>query len=180
MTRRLACVCVPLFPLAARLRSEPELRGEAIAIFQGNGNAARAVAATRRARQAGISPGMSLPQARALVPRLTVRARDADCERAAQDTLLEIAESFSPRIENAGEGVVYLELDGLDRHFPGETPEDQAATRELIEELPFTYLHVFPWSPRDGTHAATLPDRVEVGAAASRARESHDSSRSNV
>jgi threonylcarbamoyladenosine tRNA methylthiotransferase MtaB len=55
--------------------------------------------------------------------------------------------------------------------FPGETPEDQAATRELIEELPFSYLHVFPWSPRDGTHAATLPDRVEVGTAAARARE---------
>ena len=55
--------------------------------------------------------------------------------------------------------------------FPGETPEDQGATRELIEELPFTYLHVFPWSPRSGTHAATLADRVEVGTAAARARE---------
>ena len=55
--------------------------------------------------------------------------------------------------------------------FPGENPEDQAATRELIEELPFTYLHVFPWSPRAGTHAATLPDRVDVGTAAARARE---------
>ncbi len=55
--------------------------------------------------------------------------------------------------------------------FPGETPEDHAATRELIEELPFTYLHVFPWSPRDGTHAATLSDRVDAGTAAARARE---------
>lgn len=55
--------------------------------------------------------------------------------------------------------------------FPGETSADHAATRELIEELPFTYLHVFPWSPRDATHAATLPDRVEVRVAAERARE---------
>ncbi len=55
--------------------------------------------------------------------------------------------------------------------FPGETPEDHAATRELIEELPFTYLHVFPWSPRDATQAATLPDRVGVREAAERARE---------
>jgi len=124
---RLACVHVPLFPLAARLRSEPELRDEAVAIFQGNGNTARTVAATRRARQAGIRPGMSPPQARALVPKLTVRGRNEDCERAAQDTLLEIAESFSPRIEDAGEGVVYLELDGLDRHFPGDSPEQELA-----------------------------------------------------
>ena len=124
---RLACSFVPLFPLAARLRSEPELQGEAMAIFQGNGNAARAIAATRRARQAGVRPGMTLSQARALVPKLTVRARDEDCERAAQDTLLEIAESFSPRIEDAGGGVIYLELDGLERHFPGESSEHDLA-----------------------------------------------------
>lgn len=124
---RLACTFVPLFPLAARLRSEPELRGEAVAIFQGNGNAARTVAATRRARRAGIRPGMSLSQARALLPKLTVRARDEDCERAAQDTLLEIAESFSPRIENAGKGILYLELDGLERHFPGDSSEHDLA-----------------------------------------------------
>ena len=124
---RLACARVPLFALAARLRSEPELRGEVMAIFQGNGNVARTVAATRRARQAGIRPGMTLSQARALVPKITVRARDGDCERAAQDTLLETAESFSPRIEDAGGGVVYLELDGLDRHFPGDSPEQDLA-----------------------------------------------------
>lgn len=124
---RVACSRVPLFPLAARLRSEPELRGEAMAVFQGNGTAARTLAATRRARQAGIRPGMTLSQARALVPKLTVRARDADCERAAQDTLLEIAEGFSPRIEDTGEGIVYLELDGLERHFPGDRPEHELA-----------------------------------------------------
>lgn len=120
---RIACLFTPLFPLAARLRSEPELRGEAVAIFQGNSNAARVVAAARRARQVGIRPGMSLPQARALLPNLTVRARDMSCERATQESLLEIAESFSPRVEDAGDGIAYLELDGLDRHFPGDSPE---------------------------------------------------------
>ncbi len=55
--------------------------------------------------------------------------------------------------------------------FPGETPADHAATRKLINELPFTYLHVFPWSPRSGTHAATLPDRVDPATAAAWARE---------
>lgn len=124
---RIACLCVPLFPLAARLRSEHDLRDEAVALLQGNGNAARVIGASRRARQAGIRPGMSLPQARALLPKLTVRSRDTNCERAAQDTLLEIAESFSPRVEDAEEGIVYLELDGLDRHFPGDSPEKELA-----------------------------------------------------
>src|ERR1700730_15895811 len=97
---RLACLFVPLFPLAARLRSEPELKGEAVAIFEGNGNAARAVAAARRARKAWIEAGMSLPQARALFPKLVARGRDRECERAAQEALLEVADSFSPRVED--------------------------------------------------------------------------------
>ena len=124
---RIACLYIPLFPLAARLRSEHELREEAVALFQGNGNAARVIGASRRARRAGIRPGMSLPQARALLPKLTVRGRDSTCERTAQDALLEIAESFSPRVEDAEEGTAYLELDGLERHFPGDSPEQELA-----------------------------------------------------
>ncbi len=55
--------------------------------------------------------------------------------------------------------------------FPGETPEDHALTRGLVEELPFTYLHVFPFSPRDGTAAAGLPDPVPQRVAGERSRE---------
>src|SRR6266545_1434373 len=109
----LACLFVPLFPLAARLRSEPDLKGEAVAVFEGNGNAARVVAAARKARKKGIQPGMTLPQARSLYPGLTARARDPESERAAQEALLEIAETFSPRVEDAGEGLAYLDLAGL-------------------------------------------------------------------
>ena len=108
----IACIFVPLFPLAARLRSEPELKEEAVVICEGNGSAARVAAATRKARKVGIEPGMTLPQARARLPRLIARGRDASCERSAQQTLLEVAESFSPRVEDAGEGVAYLDLAG--------------------------------------------------------------------
>jgi protein ImuB len=110
---RLACVFVPLFPLAARLRSEPDLKGEAVVIFEGNGNAARVLAAARRARRAGIEAGMTLPQARALLPRLTARARDRESERAAQEALIEVADGFSPRVEDGEEGVVYLDIEGI-------------------------------------------------------------------
>ncbi len=58
--------------------------------------------------------------------------------------------------------------------FPGETDADHERTRALIEELPYTYLHVFPWSPRDGTVAATLDGRVPQRIAADRARELRD------
>lgn len=120
---RVACLHLPLFPLAARLRSEPELLREALVVVEGNGHAARVIAATRLARAAGVKPGLSLPQARALCPKLVARPRDADCERAAQEALLEVAEGFSPRIEDAGEGIAYLDVDGIERHYPGPTPE---------------------------------------------------------
>src|SRR5215204_6265361 len=112
MSDRIACISLPLFPLAARLRSEPELAREALAVVEGNGNAARVVAATRLARAAGVRPGLTLPQARALCPKLVARPRDEDCERAAQEALLEVAEAFSPRVEDAGEGVAWVDLEG--------------------------------------------------------------------
>lgn len=114
---RIACFLVPLFALAARLRSEPDLLTEAVIITEGNGNAAHVVAATRRARKEGIVSGMTLPQARALMPKLIARGRDAECERTAQEALLDVAEGFSPRIEDAGEGMVFLDVSGLERHF---------------------------------------------------------------
>jgi threonylcarbamoyladenosine tRNA methylthiotransferase MtaB len=47
---------------------------------------------------------------------------------------------------------------------PGETEEDFAATRALVEALPFSYLHVFPYSDRKGTEAARLANRVALRA----------------
>lgn len=44
--------------------------------------------------------------------------------------------------------------------FPGETDQDFAETCELIQESPLTYLHVFPFSPREGTEAYSMPGRV--------------------
>jgi protein ImuB len=106
----LACILVPLFPLAARLRSEPELKGEAVAVFEGNGNAARVIAASRRAREKGVRAGQTLPQARALLPALLARGRDRESERAAQEALLEVADTFSPRVEDTGFGEVYFDF----------------------------------------------------------------------
>jgi threonylcarbamoyladenosine tRNA methylthiotransferase MtaB len=44
--------------------------------------------------------------------------------------------------------------------FPGETDAEFEETRRIIEELPFTYLHVFTFSARPGTPAATMPNQV--------------------
>ena len=55
--------------------------------------------------------------------------------------------------------------------FPGETDADHAATMEMVRTLPFTHLHVFPYSPRPGTPAARLGAEVPASVARARAAE---------
>ncbi len=55
--------------------------------------------------------------------------------------MLEIAE----RIEPLGLGADVIV------GFPGETRAEYEETRDLVRELPYTYLHVFPFSVRAGT-----------------------------
>jgi len=84
---------------------------------------------------------------------------------------LEIAE----RVEPLGLGADVI------AGFPGEAAADHEATMALIRELPFTYLHVFPFSPREGTVAAGLDLPVPQRVAGERARElrslAHDKGR---
>ncbi|HXD24202.1 MAG TPA: MiaB/RimO family radical SAM methylthiotransferase, partial [Gemmatimonadaceae bacterium] len=55
--------------------------------------------------------------------------------------------------------------------FPGETDADHAATVALVEALPFTYLHVFPYSARPGTAAVKMDDDVPAAVSRERAAE---------
>jgi len=158
---RIACVLVPLFPLAARLRSEPDLAGEAVAILAGNGHAARVVAASKPARRAGVRSGLTLREARALLPGLIARASDAECERSAQEALLEAAETVSPRLEDGGAGTAYLDVDGLELYFGFS---EAALARSLSAAV-------------DG---AGLPARVGVAASKLAARVAAESPESPV
>lgn len=54
--------------------------------------------------------------------------------------------------------------------FPGETDADFHQTRAMIEALPFTYLHVFTYSARPGTPAASMRNQVPVEIARERNR----------
>ncbi len=44
--------------------------------------------------------------------------------------------------------------------FPGETEEEFAETLNFARRARFLHIHVFPYSRREGTPAATLPDRI--------------------
>ena len=58
--------------------------------------------------------------------------------------------------------------------FPGETDAEFEETRRLVEDLPFTYLHVFTYSARPGTPAASMDKQVPVQVARERNRVLRD------
>lgn len=54
--------------------------------------------------------------------------------------------------------------------FPGETDAAFQHTYEMVESLPLTYLHVFPFSPREKTPASRFPDRIPAHVVKERCR----------
>ena len=57
--------------------------------------------------------------------------------------------------------------------FPGETETEFETSIAFIEEMEFAKLHVFRYSPRDGTAAATMTDQVAPPAAQQRSNRMH-------
>lgn len=82
-----------------------------------------------------------------------------------------LRERYLSRVEKLCERVWPLGL-GTDVivGFPGETEADFRATREIVDRLPFTYIHVFPYSRRDDTDAAEMADQVPGDVKSERSR----------
>src|SRR6476659_9853178 len=132
--------------------------------------AASRTSCTRRARTKGVRPGFSLAQARSIIPKLIARGRDAACERTAQEALLEVAETFSPRVEDAEDGVVFVDVSGTERMFGGAGVGSREPSRESeIESLgsplpapgsPINPEHVLAQSAMHAIEAIGLPPRI--------------------
>ncbi|MFZ0739914.1 MAG: tRNA (N(6)-L-threonylcarbamoyladenosine(37)-C(2))-methylthiotransferase MtaB [Candidatus Acidiferrales bacterium] len=81
------------------------------------------------------------------------------------------AEHYERRVEVIREFLPHAAI-GADviAGFPGESEDDFRATFEFIDRLPFTYLHVFSFSPRPGTAAAHLLNELPPDVIHERAR----------
>ncbi len=55
--------------------------------------------------------------------------------------------------------------------FPGETDAEFEETAVFIRRIAFARIHVFPYSEREGTRAASMPGKVPVPVREARARE---------
>jgi threonylcarbamoyladenosine tRNA methylthiotransferase MtaB len=64
--------------------------------------------------------------------------------------------------------------------FPGETEEEFESSFRLLESLPWSRLHVFPYSEREGTPATRLPGAVPPHVRSERARRLRELSLSRI
>jgi threonylcarbamoyladenosine tRNA methylthiotransferase MtaB len=82
------------------------------------------------------------------------------------------AEHYARRVERIKERLPHAAI-GADviAGFPGETETEHEATMRFIEQRPFAYLHVFSYSSRPGTRAASLPGHLSGTIVKRRARE---------
>ncbi len=81
---KIACLWVPELSLVAALRVEPQLCAMPLAVVQAGAElGGRAHVLGRTPLAAGVEPGQTLAEARALCPGLVVRQASAERERAA-------------------------------------------------------------------------------------------------
>ncbi len=111
-----ACIFVSDFPVEALLRVEPDLRAQVLAVLEGKAPLQTIFALNEKARHAGVSVGMTKLQVEACTD-LVLRPRSLLQEATAHEALLDCAQSFSPRVEDAGYDTVLLDLDGMEPLF---------------------------------------------------------------
>lgn len=131
---------IPSFPLHALLRFNPALRGEAVAVLEGEGRRARI--AYKSPGAVNVALGMTAAQALSECPSLQLVPPSLVGEREAGSLLLTAGWSMAPRVEATGPGVITVDLAG-------------ANLRQLRERLP---------ALRAGLAADGLPLRVGIAA----------------
>lgn len=118
-----ACLWIEDFPVAVELRHSASSSTAAAVVVSGVEPGVIVEAANAAARGAGIRAGMTLAQAEgrwiasqpegAELPPLLAAERNEAAEHRAQQELLDVALTVSPRVESTGPGMLVLDMTGL-------------------------------------------------------------------
>jgi protein ImuB len=117
-----AVLLAPEFRLQATLRHAPEWAGKPVALLESGATRPQVAELNAAARAQRVERGMTPTQALARCADLHLVSGNPGHERSARETMLQIAETFSPFLEATAPGVVTVEL-------PAERSVDEAALR---------------------------------------------------
>jgi protein ImuB len=102
-----ACLYVREFPAQSLLRLRPELHGAACVVMTGEAPSEEVCSLNTKARFSGMKHGMSRVEIETFANPIVMR-RSTVAESAAKAALLEVAGSFSPRVEDRSEDTAFL------------------------------------------------------------------------
>lgn len=153
----ITCLRVPHMALRIALLDQPELDG--LPLLLSNPESGRAVVldATDEASSKGVRVGMSLREATSFAPDAVVVVPNPAMESRVSIEILRKLEELSPLVEQdeCEQGCWYIDLIGLDRHFPNPTE----AARSMLQCVPAIL------RPRAGVSSSHFTARVAAGVA---------------
>lgn len=155
----ITCLRIPHLALRIALLDQPELDG--LPLLLSNPESGRAVVldATGEATDKGVRVGMTLREATSFVPDAVVVVPNPAMESRVSLEILQKLEGLSPLVEQDAreQGCWYIDLIGLDRHFPNPTE----AARSMLQCVPAIL------RPRAGVSTSHFTARVAAGVARS-------------
>ncbi|MFQ5981769.1 MAG: DNA polymerase Y family protein [Woeseiaceae bacterium] len=159
------CIYLPALPLEALNTAE-----EAMAVFEDVEGMRRILLADKCARAEGVSPGLAVNAALALLPTLNLFERSLLKERQALKTLASWAEQFTSFVCLDPPDVLLLEIAGSLKLFGGLSSLEQRITAGLNEQGMSACLSIAPtplsstWLARAGRRASIVNEADLTGA----------------
>ena len=141
----IACVLVANLPLKTELLRQPALRGKAALVIEQSGS--RKLVIDRSSPARAVEAGMSLEKALSLCPHAALVEADSPLYRERWGGILDNLEQRSPIVEDAGLGLAYVDLRGLEKLYGGEAN----LLKAVVDAVPQAYY------PRAGVAQGKFP-----------------------
>jgi DNA polymerase-4 len=132
MHRTVLHVDIAFFPIAVERVADPALRGRPVLVAPAGSARAPVLAASAEAVREGARAGMPLPLALRRCPQAAVLRPDEALYRRAAGAVLALLGGYSPLVEPAAPGQVFVDLSGTARLF-GAAQDAAARIRRDIE-----------------------------------------------
>ncbi|HEU5180265.1 MAG TPA: DNA polymerase IV [Candidatus Polarisedimenticolia bacterium] len=135
MERAIFHLDIPAFPVAVERVVAPRLVGRPVVVAPSSSTRAAIVVASLEARREGVYRGMSLARAVRICRDLIVLPPNAPLYRRASDAILKVLNGYSPLLEPAGAGHVFLDMTGTTRLFGRSVDSADRIQREVRQRL---------------------------------------------
>ena len=135
MERAILHLDIPAFPVAVERVVSPRLVGRPVVVAPSSSTRAPIIVSSLEARRAGVFRGMPLARAARICRDLIVLPPNEPLYRRASDAILKLLGCYSPLLEPAGGGHVFLDMTGTQRLFGRAVDSADRIQREVRGRL---------------------------------------------